>query len=371
MRQGEDTLRHTDRADADVDADDSLQTITTPAPAVSTVTRVVLYHLLRVVQRHGLPPEQLLPGLTHPESMPAQLGEHVSAEVMLSAWSRALRRLKRPDLPLDVALEAQREPISQLSFLCRSSATLGIAFGRLLRFWPVVSGLSQWRMRQARLSSGELVAQLQLTPLLRSKRPEGLEPEEVAGLECQLVFELVDVALGLKGLLSRQADVRVSVPERLRPALQKSLLSLGFSCTPASLGYALELEAHWLEQPLLRADSALAHLLERQLDEQVARHGAEATALPWSDRVRELLASTLEDASVEGVAQQLGVSRRTLQRQLEKEHTSFRLLLEGVRQDRLTQLTGQVKGEELASSLGYSDARALRRARQRWRDGRV
>jgi AraC-like DNA-binding protein len=85
--------------------------------------------------------------------------------------------------------------------------------------------------------------------------------------------------------------------------------------------------------------------------------------------VRQLLMKNLmRPKRFEDVAQSLNVSARTLRRKLRDENSSFRQVVDELRRDmavrylRDTNLTV----EEIADSLGFSDAANFRQAFRRW-----
>jgi AraC-like DNA-binding protein len=115
--------------------------------------------------------------------------------------------------------------------------------------------------------------------------------------------------------------------------------------------------------------AVLDRRLEQEIAAQAGARAAEATAaLP--DEVRRLVADRLGHGAptAEDVARQLGLSVRTLSRRLDALGTSFRALLEEVRAGlaRRYVVDDGRSLAEVASLLGYSDARALHRAWQRW-----
>lgn len=84
-------------------------------------------------------------------------------------------------------------------------------------------------------------------------------------------------------------------------------------------------------------------------------------------RVRRALVARLPLApSADAIARALGCSRRTLHRQLAAAGTSFQDVLEALRRELAAQWLGVLPQQELAERLGYSEARAFRRAFQRW-----
>jgi AraC-like DNA-binding protein len=91
----------------------------------------------------------------------------------------------------------------------------------------------------------------------------------------------------------------------------------------------------------------------------------------WADAVREIVRERLErpDLSLRTVARMLAVSPRTLQRRLADEGTSWRVIVDGTRRERVTALLAEdVTADVTAARVGYAGSRALRRALRRWRE---
>ncbi|MVU81776.1 helix-turn-helix domain-containing protein [Nocardia sp. ET3-3] len=88
------------------------------------------------------------------------------------------------------------------------------------------------------------------------------------------------------------------------------------------------------------------------------------------ESMRAVIAACLRDGdlSLDGAARRLAMSPRTLQRRLEELGTGWRAEVESVRHEQAVALirdTG-LSVQSIAPRLGYADARALRRAFQRW-----
>ncbi|MER6817120.1 helix-turn-helix domain-containing protein [Spirillospora sp. NPDC000708] len=119
--------------------------------------------------------------------------------------------------------------------------------------------------------------------------------------------------------------------------------------------------------PLPRADPALAAILDRhaRLSTEAARAG-----LGWLDRFLTVLESAVADGppGLDQVARRLGMSPRTLQRRLNKEGTSWREELERLRRRRVDRLLREtsLSVDSIATRVGFTDSRALRRAIRRW-----
>ena len=83
---------------------------------------------------------------------------------------------------------------------------------------------------------------------------------------------------------------------------------------------------------------------------------------------RVILAELADGAEEEAVARALHVSRRTLQRRLADDGTSFRLVLEDLRKELAERYLKDPGNSivEVAFLLGFSDQSSFHRAFQRW-----
>ncbi|NRQ33109.1 helix-turn-helix domain-containing protein [Nonomuraea sp. NN258] len=121
------------------------------------------------------------------------------------------------------------------------------------------------------------------------------------------------------------------------------------------------------DAPLPGADPVLAAILDRHAEMAVitARH-----VLGWMDRFHTVLEKSLAAGPPDlmRVARTLALSPRTLQRRLREEGTSWRAEVELMQQRRVDRLLREtaLSMDVIAAQVGYSDARALRRAVRRW-----
>jgi len=115
------------------------------------------------------------------------------------------------------------------------------------------------------------------------------------------------------------------------------------------------------------ADKALRKILEHYAADLLAQI---QTGAPFSERVRACVAAMLplRSPGADGVAEQLGVSPRTLRRRLEQENTSYQKIVDHVRKERaLRHLVDENRSiDEVAFLLGFSDHSAFIKAFRRW-----
>jgi AraC-like DNA-binding protein len=126
-------------------------------------------------------------------------------------------------------------------------------------------------------------------------------------------------------------------------------------------------DASLLSLPVADADAALCALLERHAEEMLSKFPRRGGL---TDEVRRRLCDALGggDLGLDTLAQQLGLSARTLQRKLKDEGTSHHDLLEEIRRDLSKRYLQEPRMAicEVAYLLGFSDASAFHRAFRRW-----
>ncbi|NWC96189.1 MULTISPECIES: AraC family transcriptional regulator [unclassified Pseudomonas] len=130
--------------------------------------------------------------------------------------------------------------------------------------------------------------------------------------------------------------------------------------------HAFAFDRHWLDRPLPLAD-AVTHqaMAERCRKQNLEFTGRQA----WLGRIRQLLASQLQAApGLEGLAQQMNCSARTLRRHLHDQGCSYQELLDELRFERAKQLLGEdeLPIYRIAEALGFSETASFRHAFVRW-----
>ena len=136
-----------------------------------------------------------------------------------------------------------------------------------------------------------------------------------------------------------------------------------FQCEHTSISFPVDI----LNCEFPRADPGICTYLRHHADLLLKRASGVSS---FSSLVREILPKQLAHgwSSSSGVAKQLGVTERTLQRYLKSEGTSFSQLLENTRKELAEQYLAESERSiaETALLLGYSDVIAFHRAFRRW-----
>lgn len=144
-------------------------------------------------------------------------------------------------------------------------------------------------------------------------------------------------------------------------------------CTPVLRHGAVETKlfigAHWLDAPPELGNEVTFVQFERLCRSELADIGRRCGL---AGRIRtEILKTMAAPLSLEQLAHRLGVTGRTLRRQLAAEETSYRELLNEIRKELAMRYVedGEMTNADIAHALGFSDSAGFRKAFRRWTGG--
>ena len=123
---------------------------------------------------------------------------------------------------------------------------------------------------------------------------------------------------------------------------------------------------HWLDQPLPLADTVTHQAMAERCRKQNLEFTGRQT---WLERIRQLLAAQLHAApGLEGLAEQMNCSPRTLRRHLHDVGCSYQALLDDLRFERAKLLLNDTEWPiyQIAEALGFSETASFRHAFVRW-----
>ena len=232
------------------------------------------------------------------------------------------------------------------------SSTAGSALRRLSRYSRILSDSHALTLE----TEGEATwVHLDIQPELRAFRPA-------------VDYRLAAILSACREIVSSPiAPSIVQLPYRRPPDVKESERFFGGPLEFGAPRPALLVRNDDLARPNAMADKALTGYLDRLAEQVLAGLGSERTL---RERVRRLLWSELTEGvpTLENLARTLGMSDRTLQRQLRGEGTTFVALLQELRRDMAPSLLrdGRLAVSEVAFLLGYDDPSAFRRAFRRW-----
>jgi AraC-like DNA-binding protein len=320
-----------------------------------TVSSALVRLVLAGAQRHGADPRALareagLPGwaLTGDEL-------RVPTAKLARLWQVTAAHLGDPRIGLRVAAAWRLGDCRLADYLVDTAATLSEALSVALDYAPLLNsagvndaafidsdagGTIRYQVRHSDPSASTIATEFVLGSMLQRVRHATGQPVTPSRVE-------------FAGAAPRSHG-------ELAKLLETSRIEFGTEFS------ALTFDRADLDLPLRRADPVLARVLRQIADAQLA---AQERVPRWIDRFREVLAECLDDQDIllGAAALRLHVSPRTLQRLLEREGTTWRAEVDAARRDQAARLRqAGSTASEAASRLGYSDARSLRRAAQRW-----
>lgn len=319
---------------------------------MSLVRGTSLQGFPELVRELGGDPQALL-DLAHLPA--AAIGDHdsfVSYRGVVAVLEAAAALTGADDFGRRLGNRQGLEILGPLGVAARTAATVGAALGAIEQYMAVYSPAiaieisAPARSRLARLDWRIVV-------------PHAPPHRQSAELALGVTLRVLQLLAG--------PDFRpTSLHLRHRPLGDPASYLAHFGC-PVEFEadtYGYVLPAAVLRRPL--ADDSDVHAVVQQYLSTIAVPTATATVDPITQLIRRMLPTGALDLDL--VAGQLAVHRRTLQRQLARQGTSFATLVDQVRRDeaaRYLRETDMPLGQ-LAGVLGLSEQSALTRACRRW-----
>lgn len=274
-------------------------------------------------------------------------------EVALAVWREAVYRSGDQAFGIHAAEQIRPGAFDVLDYAMRSSATLGEGLERLVRYHRILHDAAVVRLRVAG-DGAELTHALPGDPAAL--------PRHVSEF---IAATWMVVARQATGVDFAPVQVRFRHPRPANLEAHRRLFRAPIRFNEAVNGIVLRREL--LNTPLVKSDPGLCVVLDRHVRELLERV-PRVTAL--RDRVRQIAAQGLSTGAPPAatIARSLHMSQRTLQRQLRKDGTSQRDLIDALRRDLAMRYLAerQIAIAEVAFLLGFSEASAFHRAFKRW-----
>ncbi|RQO35879.1 AraC family transcriptional regulator [Herminiimonas sp. KBW02] len=298
----------------------------------------------------GLNPDHLLRLAGLPADLFARKEATVSTDQYFSLWQAIEETAGAASLPLLVGQAISVEAFDPPIFASLCSPNLNIAMQRLSAFKKLIGPMS------LTVDVGATMTAISVECYGNA----GGIPKSLALTELVFLTQLVRV-----GTRQRIVPLEIVVPEtpfNLAPYVDY------FGVTPKSGAPVRVSFAHQDGiRPFLTANDAMWEYFEPGLRKRLSALGATAS---MSERVRAVLLEGLpaSEYSIELVAKNLAVSKRTLQRQLSEESTSFTDVLNTTRLQLAQHYlrSPSVSQGEIAYLLGFQEVNSFIRAFKDW-----
>lgn len=309
-------------------------------------------NVLRAAERRGVARAEVLEAAGI-DDFTGDPDRRITYDLHFSVWTAAMKTVGDPGFPIDVGSSMTLADLEVLGFACRSAPDLAASLDVVERF--------------GRLHASEG------TPLRRQEEdqvriylpPSGPLPLGARAATESVITQTLQFARELVEFDFRPLEVTFRHPRPERITRHRGFFGVAptFDAELASIVVAAE----DLRRPVAQADSRLHRVLLRQAEADLSSLPQDA---PFSAEVRRAVVNALPSGApnAERVARELGCGLRTLRRRLDEEGTSFRGVVDSARADLARRYleSETLSREEVALLLGFSDARAFRRAYQRW-----
>ncbi|WNC74245.1 AraC family transcriptional regulator ligand-binding domain-containing protein [Thalassotalea psychrophila] len=281
----------------------------------------------------------------------------LSAEKIALIIDYCNQKTNKHDFAIGIAKNFHPGMFHALGYSMMSSSTLKDALLRIARYKKVVSNTCELHVTQD-LSTVKM--QMDVKQYEDSKRP-------ILNHECIICFAATLVSF-CREALNSEFNPQALYLNWPKPKGNLDYLNTFFNCEIHfdSPYIVFEFDASTVNSKLIGGNPLLTQHHEKMLDEYITRLDKSDIVQQVKNNIHELL--DLGTPSQTDIAANIGMSLRSLQRQLHEKNTSFREILEQTRKKlALDYITQQhLMFSEIGYLLGFSTVGNFNRAFKRW-----
>lgn len=306
-----------------------------------------------ILKDMGLRPEFVLRRAGLPEDLLSRTGQSLSTTEYFRFWTALEAEAATPLFPLQLIERVSAESFTPPLFAALCSAHLMQATQRLAKYKQLVAPMA---LDLQVAKNGDLT----LTPrwlLAEADVPYSLQVVEIG-------FFLRLARMATRETICAKNVVLPNLPDA--PHVKRYADFFGVAMTTGT-PLAITFSAADALRPFLTASEGMWNVFEPDLRRRLSQLDGTADV---KERVKAVLLELLPSnaATIEAVAERLGMSKRTLQRRLESEGESFRGLVNGTRESlaRHYLANTNMSGGEIAFLLGFEEPNSFYRAFHDW-----
>lgn len=317
----------------------------------SRLTRITLA-VLEAAAARGVDPAELRRAAGVDEELPDDRMARIEPSVDDAIWTQAASLSRDPAFGLRFAEYVSPSTYGLLGFLVTTAPTLGEALRLLRDYYPLASTDGLFRLELAEKEMAIIVA----------PRPSRVWPPLLAEGVLGIYLRLVRWPAG--------ADFNPLRVWFRHTRAESTDAAAEYFRAPIHYGQpdnAVFIPRGVLDLPMPKARPDVCRFLELQAKQELPQARPDDALL---ERLESLLSSSMSDGrlSLAAAARRMKVSPRSLQRELALRQTSYRDVQQRVALEhaRTLMLSTPLRVEEVAERVGFSSAKALRRAFVRW-----
>lgn len=265
-----------------------------------------------------------------------------------AVFDQAAAALGNDAIGIDVAKRVPMGALGELDYVLISSSTLRDGLARTAKYYGVVTQ----RVRLALIEEGHSAT------LVFERHPALSVGRHWIEFSFAMICERIRGTLGVPVAFTT-VELKHAAPRDTGAHDEFFGVKVKFGSSRDAFSF----DAGLLNAPLRTASSSLAEVLELKMKT------LEPVGDDFMQRARVTVLSLLDrqDSSLQSVASKLAVSRRTLQRELQRRGTSHQALVDEVRRARARELLEEgFTVADVSEKLGFSEPSAFFRAFRRW-----
>ena len=302
----------------------------------------------------GVDVERLCQIAAVPRHLLSEPDARVGAPLMNRVWQAAVQETEDANFGIHLGEGVQPADIGIVGMAMMSCDTLQSALRKLIRYWDLMSNATQIELSA---SEDTAILELRVIDIPGNFLLENRHPVESSLSAC---LSLIQVMLGqpfpvldVASEYPAPGDVR----EHVRIFGRKPRFGAGLN--------TITFPAEVMRWPLRYANPLLVDALEEQM-----RRRVQQKPVTLQGRVRLEVARRLraEVPNLKTIAVSLGVSERAMQRNLQTEGTTFRMVVDDLRKDLAAAhlAEGRHSITDISFLLGFSEPSVLHRYFRRW-----
>lgn len=321
-------------------------------PAEYAISAEYFPLLLDILERRGISEEQLLEPLGLKPGFWREAGERIPLPTFERIGHRVFQLTEEPWLGWEFGAEMTISAHGFLGYAAMSSETLGDAIELAVKYMRTRTTLVEL---QHRIEGDTSVIQIDEMVSLNEMAPFMVEA---------LFSSLHFIGLKLVPGIIPEGELRFAYPEPAYFHRMRELIPV--PCRFDCAHHQMRFPVRKLEEKLEFADPRLARMAEAQCQQELASIKSPPRLLGQVRRI--ILGRSGDFPDVDEVAEELYMSSRTLKRKLQQLGTSYQRILDELRKGLAVEYLSQSDRtvDEIALSLGYSDASNFARAFRRW-----
>jgi AraC-like DNA-binding protein len=313
----------------------------------------VVTSVLAAAEQVGIDRNALLEEIGLDEDALADPERLVPEAVEQALWEAIVRQAGDTSVGLRAAQCLPKGSLQVVEYLTRTSPNLGAGIKLLPKFTRLLRSYSVQEVKET----------VQGLRVINHREYDIRSPAGIADLES---------AVGTFVMIGRDATGVEFVPAEVtfrhsRSSSDEAYALLGPNVSFDQPQTSLLIDRTTLAAPMLEADPTLHDILQRCAAKRLEEM---PQASPTTAEVRDVLLDLLprEEPSLDVVAARLETSSRMLQRKLQDEGTTFRAVVERVREQIAKRYLAETRltTVDVAMLLDYSDAPSFHRAFKRW-----